>query len=401
MEAIQINKNHILKLFIPLLFLIFGQSAFAATATASSTDGSNVASNVLDGNINTRWSGNGIGTYLTVDLGKAYSVSAVKLAFHKGDQRTASFNILVSEDGSNYSTVRSNASSSGSTVWNQTFSFTATDARYIRYVNLGNSQNNWGSLTKFSTTKTTATGGGNPGGGGGGTTDCDVPADVLDLSNWKITIPYSNTSGTSDGNTNNATEIDQPALDNYELNPEFTNSGCDYVQFRAHAGGATTNGSGYPRSELREMVADGSDEIEWSSGSGTHEMEVRLRVTHLPVEKPHITIAQIHDGDDDVITFRLEGEKLFMEIDGSDGSTADSSYSLGEIVTLKFVVSNNQTRAYYNGSLVETLNQSYSGAYFKTGAYVQSACGGSNDVDGESCSAYGEVEIFDVSVSHN
>lgn len=230
-------------------------------------------------------------------------------------------------------------------------------------------------------------------------TTCSVPHDALSMDYWKVTIPFTSASGGSDGNTNSAAEVDWPNIATYERSPYFTNSGCDYVQFRAHAGGATTSGSGYPRSELREMNYQGS-EASWSSGSGTHTMEVTLRVTNLPVVKPHITIMQIHDGNDDIITFRLEGTKLLLEIDGSDGPVANSSYSLGTTVTIKFVVSNNQTKAYYNGTLFHTLNQSYSGAYFKTGAYTQSACGGDKEVDGESCSAYGEVEIFDINLSH-
>ncbi len=229
---------------------------------------------------------------------------------------------------------------------------------------------------------------------------CNVPHDVLPMDYWKITIPFTSPNGGSDGNTSKAAEVDWPNIASYERSPYFTNSGCNYVQFRAHVGGATTNGSGYPRSELREMNFRGN-EASWSSGSGTHFMEVDLRVTQLPPVKSHITVLQIHDGSDDVITFRLENKKLFLEIDGSDGPVATSNYNLGTRVTLRFEVSNNQTRAYYNGNLIHTLNQSYSGAYFKTGAYTQSACSGSRDVPGESCSSYGEVEIFRIDLRHN
>lgn len=232
------------------------------------------------------------------------------------------------------------------------------------------------------------------------TTGCNVPHDVLPMDYWKITVPFTSASGGSDGNTNSAAEVDWPNIASYERSPYFTNSGCDYVQFRAHVGGATTSGSGYPRSELREMNYRGN-EASWSSGSGTHTLEVDLRVTQLPPVKSHIVVLQIHGGGDDIITFRLEGTKLFIEENGDDGSIATSNYALGQRVTLKFVVSNNQTKAYYNGSHFHTLNKSYSGAYFKTGAYTQSACSGDKDVSGESCSSYGEVEIFNINVSHN
>ena len=229
---------------------------------------------------------------------------------------------------------------------------------------------------------------------------CSVPHDVLPMDYWKITIPFTSANGGSGGNQNDAAEINWPDIASYERAPYFTNSGCDYVQFRAHVGGATTDGSGYPRSELREMSFRGN-EASWSSNNGNHSLEVDLRVTQLPPVKPHITIMQIHDGGDDVITFRLEGQKLFLEIDGSDGPVATPNYSLGTRIRIRFEVSNNQTRAYYNGELFHVYNQSYSGAYFKTGAYTQSACAGSKDVPGESCSSFGEVEIFDIDLSHN
>jgi len=231
--------------------------------------------------------------------------------------------------------------------------------------------------------------------GGGG----DLPSKVLDLTNWKITIPFDDNG--NDGNTRKATEIKQPELNSYELPGYFeVNSAGDGVVFTAPVGGATTSGSGYPRSELREMKNNGADRADWSSGSGKHTMFIRQKVTHLPVEKPHIVVGQIHDGSDDVIVFRLEDEKLFIDINGNDGPTLDSDYQLGTEFEVKFVVENNQTKCYYNGSLEYTLNQSYSGAYFKAGAYTQSACSGRKDVSGESCSAYGQVVIYDLWVTH-
>ncbi len=34
--------------------------------------------------------------------------------------------------------------------------------------------------------------------------------------------------------------------------------------------------------------------------------------------KPHIVAGQIHDADDDVIVFRLEGKKLFIDHNGAE-----------------------------------------------------------------------------------
>ena len=129
-------------------------------------------------------------------------------------------------------------------------------------------------------------------------------------------------------------------------------------------------------------------------------MEIDQAVTHLPVVKPQIVVGQIHDANNDIIVFRLEGSHLFMDHNGTTGTTLDNNYVLGTRFKVKFVVSNNQVQSYYNGVLKETYPVTFSGAYFKAGAYVQSSCKGSKQVAGESCDAYGEVIIYNVSVTH-
>jgi Alginate lyase len=149
------------------------------------------------------------------------------------------------------------------------------------------------------------------------------------------------------------------------------------------------------------MTNNGTTNASWSSGSGTHTMEIDEAITHLPVVKPHIVAGQIHDASDDVIVFRLEGQKLFIDINGTDGPTLNSAYVLGTRFKVKFVVSGNQTKCYYNDVLKYTLSKSYSGAYFKAGAYTQSSCkSGGTPGPSESCSAYGEVLIYNVTVTH-
>ncbi len=221
------------------------------------------------------------------------------------------------------------------------------------------------------------------------------PANILNLTNWKLTLPIDGPDAGSD-----ADEVSQPALATYSVDPYFkNNSDNSGVIFRAHTGGATTSGSGYPRSELREMTNNGAGNASWSSGSGTHTMEIDEAITHLPVVKPHIVAGQIHDANDDVIVFRLENQKLFIDINGDDGPTLTSSYVLGTRFKVKFVVANNQTKCYYNDVLMYTYNHTYSGAYFKAGAYTQSSCTGTPG-SSESCTAYGEVVIYNVTVTH-
>lgn len=125
-------------------------SSAGSVGASASTDDGNVASNVLDNDLNTRWSANGSGEWLQLDLGRVQQVGSVNIAFYKGDQRTSSFDIQVSTDGSDWDTLISGATSSGFGTSLESFTVSETDARYVRYVGYGNSANDWNSLTEMS-----------------------------------------------------------------------------------------------------------------------------------------------------------------------------------------------------------------------------------------------------------
>ncbi|MGW6194882.1 polysaccharide lyase family 7 protein [Kribbella sp. NPDC055110] len=220
------------------------------------------------------------------------------------------------------------------------------------------------------------------------TTTGSVPGQVLDLTNWKLTLPT--------GDDEDPTEIKQPALATYSNGPYFVVDG-DGVQFRAPVNGVTTGGSSYPRSELREM--NGTENASWSSTDGTHTLVVKEAFTALPAEKPHVVGAQIHDDEDDVSVFRLEGTKLYVT-DGDDAhhKLVTSDYQLGTPFEAKFAVSDGEVKAYYNGVLQTTIAKSFDGAYFKAGAYTQANCDKSSPC---SDSNYGEVRILGLSVQHS
>lgn len=225
---------------------------------------------------------------------------------------------------------------------------------------------------------------------------CSYPAQILDLTDWKVTMP-ENTShaGAPD-------EYFQPELSTYSNNAYFkVNSSCDGVQFLAPISGYTTSGSSYPRSELREMTSNGTVNASWGTNDGKpHTMFIDQAITAVPTTKKHIVVGQIHDSADDVIVIRLEYPKLFVDINGVEGPTLDANYTLGKRFTVKFVSSGGQTKIYYNGSATPayTLSKNGNGYYFKAGAYTQSNC--SKEA---SCSPsnYGEVHIYNLWVSHS
>lgn len=217
-----------------------------------------------------------------------------------------------------------------------------------------------------------------------------LPAQVLNLTNWKLTLPVNTAhAGTPD-------EYLQPELATFQDTNYFrVNSTGDGVVFRAHCGGYTTSGSGYPRSELREMINNGASLASWSTTSGTHTMIITQAITHLPDVKPHVVAGQIHDPSDDVIVFRLEGKKLFVDENGVTGPVLTTNYNLGTVFTVKFVAQNGGVECHYNGNYIYTYATSASGCYFKAGCYTQS-----NTSKGDLPTAYGEVVIYGVSVTH-
>lgn len=120
----------------------------ACTPASASSDDGNVATNVLDNDLTTRWSASGDGQYIQFCLNTATAVNGLDIAFYNGDTRKASFDILTSTDGSAWTTVAAGLQSSGTTTALETFSFATTTAKYVRILGHGNNVNAWNSITE-------------------------------------------------------------------------------------------------------------------------------------------------------------------------------------------------------------------------------------------------------------
>jgi unsaturated chondroitin disaccharide hydrolase len=122
-------------------------SPLAVASVSASSDDGHIPSNTLDNDLNTRWSANGNGQWISYDLGLNVTVAKVGVAFYQGDQRTARFDIQASQDGSNWRTVFSGLSS-GMTRHIESYDFTDRTARFLRVVGHGNSRSSWTSITE-------------------------------------------------------------------------------------------------------------------------------------------------------------------------------------------------------------------------------------------------------------
>ena len=183
-------------------------------------------------------------------------------------------------------------------------------------------------------------------------------------------------------------------------------SGVPAVQFQVRADSATTAGSSFPRSELRETRADGS-EMAFDAMSGEHSLHTRFRITHLPASDPEVVVAQLHDGvTGDRISVRTQlvsGQtKLLVRINGTQANPRlDEQYTAGDEVEIKLQVRDGgvvevyvagSTTPLITGQLVSTGGPTW---YWKVGAYAQF-----DEVSAGSSTEYVSVEHRDLQVTH-
>ena len=212
-----------------------------------------------------------------------------------------------------------------------------------------------------------------------------------DLSVWKLTLPI-NTEREGDPD-----EVFPPELLTFSdprfLTREATGSG---VRFRAPCHGETTSGSSYPRTELREMQADGMTPASWGTADGdAHTLTTTLAITHLPEKKPHLICVQIHNEKHKLLAIRVEKDKLLAEGEGQKDLVFLRRYQLGTPLTLEVRTGDGRIRVRHNQQEVVNWESNSPGCYFKAGCYTQS-----NPKSGDSKDAYGEVVITDLQVVH-
>ena len=116
--------------------------------TASTSD-VNVPANTVDNNLGTRWSGNGDGAWLQLDLGSTRTIGYVNVAVYNGNSRQNTFDLQVSNGGGTWTTVWS-GTNTGTTTAEETYDFTDIAARYVRYLGHGSTATTFNSVTEVS-----------------------------------------------------------------------------------------------------------------------------------------------------------------------------------------------------------------------------------------------------------
>jgi hypothetical protein len=212
-----------------------------------------------------------------------------------------------------------------------------------------------------------------------------TPSDILDLTRWTIMRPTGVQGHPDNGYLPQGQSI--PGV-------VFADRGA--VVLRTVADGVHSPGSRYPRTELRQMDDADGTKSGWSSGD-EHVMRVELAAdtTHLHA-RPRIVVAQIHDGDDDVVQV-VVSESGVVGVSSDDGDRwvpLIPDYR-GTWLDVQIRVVDNAIHVSVSNTFT-VIRKSGTGWYFKAGCYLQT--GGSSawrEPDG----AYGEVRIRSIRVS--
>src|SRR3712207_675520 len=118
-----------------------------------------IETNVLDNNLNTRWSAETIGSWIQTDLGVKNVVCSLDIAWYKGNTRSYNFIISLSTDGTTYTNVYE-GTSTGKTLSSERYNFKEITARYVKITINGNNEDgneNWGAITEIDINESTET----------------------------------------------------------------------------------------------------------------------------------------------------------------------------------------------------------------------------------------------------
>ncbi|GGA81490.1 hypothetical protein GCM10011369_24310 [Neiella marina] len=126
------------------------------TLVAAYDDGSNDGhspTDAIDGSLeeSSRWSSEGDGKWLIVDLGEAFDIREVRTAWYKAEERSSYFDLEYSLDGQTWQLIGEEYQSTIGTSGFETWPVSDADGRYIRVIGHGNSaaDNNWNSLLEI------------------------------------------------------------------------------------------------------------------------------------------------------------------------------------------------------------------------------------------------------------
>jgi hypothetical protein len=159
-----------------------------------------------------------------------------------------------------------------------------------------------------------------------------------------------------------------------------------WTEHRINAGaGRTSTGTDFPRSELRELLSNGSLAA-WNGGDGNdHYMRWTPRITAVTEERPWVCFGQIHDASSDLVRLQCQGSAgqttgldIVARYTKNNSETTvvliDNGYNVGDSLgPCELLVRAGTLTVRIDGALLLTVgNMGVAGCYFKAGCYLQS-----------------------------
>ena len=116
--------------------------------TASGSQSGNPASGATDKDQNTRWSNQGFGSWIRLDLGGVKKICSLDIAWYRGNERTNTFDIATSNDSLTFTPIGSEKSKGISSALEK-YDISDSQAQYVQITVIGNSQNDWISISEI------------------------------------------------------------------------------------------------------------------------------------------------------------------------------------------------------------------------------------------------------------
>jgi quinoprotein glucose dehydrogenase len=130
-----------------LLLICLADGADVIRVSSSSAQDGNTATQALNSGLSSRWSAEGRGQWMQLDLDAPATVASVEVGFQRGN-RNYSFEIQVSSDGRKWRSIL-DTKSSGKGDGVESFKTQLAEGRFIRLVSNGNNENQWINLHTF------------------------------------------------------------------------------------------------------------------------------------------------------------------------------------------------------------------------------------------------------------
>lgn len=217
--------------------------------------------------------------------------------------------------------------------------------------------------------------------------------DVFSLEIWNLTIPLD------DDGDGFADEVVMPTLRNFE-DPDFFHLSAtrDSIVFKVRGDGAKSEDAAYPSCLLRELKRNSQIPASWSATDGLiHNLAITLAIHRTPGPGTAVIATGIFSENEDVITLRLEGERLLLTRAGMEPLILEDSYVPGSLFDLMLIVEDGRVRVFYKGASLDAWPLERDNLHFRAGCEIRrtsDSSGGSED------SRLGEVEIQKLYVVH-